>query len=161
MSERWRVSSKRLELPKLTAQSFGADWKWQRRPGGWWVARAADGRQLRVLGHEGKGRLALLLDGSAFAGELSQESRASATGGGADPSDFTAQFPGKVRKLLVAAGAPVAEGEPLLLVEAMKMEFAVRAPAAGRVLKWRVSEGQQLQPGDLFLDWEANSGSST
>ena len=54
--------------------------------------------------------------------------------GGEEHADLVAQFPGKVRKVLVAEGAQVAEGEPLVLVEAMKMEFAVKAP---RAAAWR------------------------
>jgi urea carboxylase len=46
------------------------------------------------------------------------------------------QVPGSVWKLMVAEGDLVAEGDPLLLVESMKMEFSVVAPRAGRV--WRV-----------------------
>lgn len=153
MSERWKVSTKRLEMPKSPQRGL----KWERRPGGWWVARTPEGRQIRTIAFEGKGRLAVLMDGLAYSGELQQEARGGSAGGGGD-SDLTAQFPGKVRKLLVAEGTEVKEGEPLLLVEAMKMEFAVRAPSAGRVAKWKVQEGQQLSPGDLFLDWEASGG---
>lgn len=47
------------------------------------------------------------------------------------------QVPGSVWKLLVAEGDAVAEGDTLVVVESMKMEFAVTAPCAGRV--WRVS----------------------
>jgi urea carboxylase len=47
------------------------------------------------------------------------------------------QVPGSVWKLLVAEGDEVAEGDTLVVVESMKMEFAVTAPCAGRV--WRVA----------------------
>jgi urea carboxylase len=49
----------------------------------------------------------------------------------------TSQVTGSVWKLLVKEGDAVAEGDPLLVVESMKMEFSVVAPAAGTV--WRVS----------------------
>jgi len=45
--------------------------------------------------------------------------------------------PGSVWKLLVAEGNEVAEGQPLLIIESMKMEFTVTAPCAGTV--WRVA----------------------
>jgi urea carboxylase len=47
------------------------------------------------------------------------------------------QVPGSVWKLLVAEGDEVAAGDTLVIVESMKMEFAVTAPCAGRV--WRVA----------------------
>jgi biotin carboxyl carrier protein len=40
---------------------------------------------------------------------------------------------GIVVELLVAPGAPVSEGEDLLVIESMKLEYVVKCPAAGRV----------------------------
>ncbi|WP_296509913.1 urea carboxylase [Rhodoferax sp.] len=59
----------------------------------------------------------------------------------------TTAVPGSVWKLLVAEGATVSEGEPLLIVESMKMEFAVSAPCAGRVLQLLCREGQAVGAG--------------
>ena len=55
--------------------------------------------------------------------------------------------PGSVWKLLVAEGDVVAEGQSLLVIESMKMEFTVAAPSAGTV--WRVScrEGGAVSAG--------------
>jgi len=41
----------------------------------------------------------------------------------------------------------VSEGEPLLIVESMKMEFTVSAPCAGRVLQLLCREGQAVGAG--------------
>jgi urea carboxylase len=59
----------------------------------------------------------------------------------------TTPVPGSVWKLLVAVGALVDEGEPLLIVESMKMEFTVSAPCAGRVLQLLCREGQAIAAG--------------
>ena len=40
----------------------------------------------------------------------------------------------------------------MLLLEAMKMEFSVKAPFKGTIERILVKEGQQLSPGDRFLD---------
>lgn len=48
-----------------------------------------------------------------------------------------AQVPGSVWRVLVEEGDAVAEGDTLVVVESMKMEFAVTAPCAGRV--WRIA----------------------
>ena len=45
-------------------------------------------------------------------------------------------------------------GEPVVLVEAMKMEFTIRAPFDGVVKQIRVKDGQPISPGDRFLDVE-------
>ena len=68
------------------------------------------------------------------------------------------QVPGSVWKVLVAAGDEVAEGDTLLVVESMKMEFAVTAPCAGRV--WRVAcrEGAAVGAGQDVVVLEASDG---
>jgi urea carboxylase len=59
----------------------------------------------------------------------------------------TTPVPGSVWKLLAAEGDDVAEGAPLLLVEAMKMEFTVAAPCAGRVQRLACREGTAVSAG--------------
>ena len=84
-------------------------------------------------------------------GERVVRTSASAAGA-ADDSALVAQFPGKVRKILVAVGAQVNAGDKLILVEAMKMEFAVVAPFSGTVSTIKVTEGQSFSPGARFAD---------
>ena len=61
-----------------------------------------------------------------------------------------ADIAGVVSKVLVQAGADLAEDEPLMLMESMKMEIPVQAPRAGRVLQVCASEGEQVAEGDLL-----------
>jgi len=65
-------------------------------------------------------------------------------------SELRAPMPGRVVKVLVAAGQTVGPAQPLVVVEAMKMEHVVRAPAAGRVQRLCVSEGDHVD-GDALL----------
>jgi biotin carboxyl carrier protein len=58
---------------------------------------------------------------------------------------ITAPMPGKVVKVLVARGAEVTEGQPLVVVEAMKMENELRSPKAGKVVELHVQEGQTVE----------------
>ena len=58
-----------------------------------------------------------------------------------------APMPGVVLKILVSAGDVVKKGQPLLILEAMKMEHAIAAPHDGRVSAVNCSEGELVQPG--------------
>ena len=61
-------------------------------------------------------------------------------------------MPGKVTKLLVAAGERVAKGQPLAVLEAMKMESRFEAPRDGLVTAVHVREGDQVEEGAILLD---------
>lgn len=60
---------------------------------------------------------------------------------------LTAPMPSKVVKLLVAQGEDVAEGQGLLVIEAMKMQNEMRAPRNGRVEHIYVAEGVGVETG--------------
>ena len=66
---------------------------------------------------------------------------ADATG---DDLSIKAPIIGRVAKLFVAEGDPVAKGDRVAVVEAMKMEHVLHAPRPGRVSKLAVKEGQQV-----------------
>nr|WP_218851604.1 biotin carboxylase N-terminal domain-containing protein [Nocardioides panaciterrulae] len=73
-----------------------------------------------------------------------------------DPADAVASgsllapMPGTVVRLAVEAGARVAAGQPVLVLEAMKMQHTVAAPVAGTVTELPVSTGQQVAAGDVL-----------
>ncbi len=64
-------------------------------------------------------------------------------------------MPGLVVKLHVAVGESVVEGQPLAIVEAMKMENVLRAQKAGVVAEIPVSEGDSLAVDDIIMEFEA------
>ncbi len=63
-----------------------------------------------------------------------------------------APMPGKIVEVLVAEGDHVAEGQRLVVMEAMKMEFTVRAPHDGRVARLTVRPGQLVEAGTELVD---------
>jgi biotin carboxyl carrier protein len=62
-----------------------------------------------------------------------------------------APLPGAVTKVLVAVGDSVAEGDGLVVLEAMKMEHTLRAHGAGTVTRVVAAPGQQVDVGDLLV----------
>ncbi len=68
-----------------------------------------------------------------------------------------APMPGLVRRVLVEAGTTVAAGQPLLVLEAMKMEQTVAAPAAGVVAELRAKAGEQVAAGQVLAVVEAGT----
>lgn len=70
------------------------------------------------------------------------------------PQMIVSPMPGKVVKILVEEGAEVAEGQPLVIVEAMKMENELRAPAAGKIGRIYVQAGQNVESSAKLLALE-------
>ena len=52
---------------------------------------------------------------------------------------------GKVLRMSVEAGAQVARGDEVMVIESMKVEIPIKAAAAGRVKEFRVKPGDQIQ----------------
>ena len=74
---------------------------------------------------------------------LAQSAGAVATG----PQVVTADMPGKIVKVEVAVGAAVTAGQPVVIVEAMKMENPIPSPIDGVVTEVAVREGETVETG--------------
>ena len=77
-----------------------------------------------------------LIDPLAHVGEVAR-----------DEGGIRALMPGRVVALLVEPGARVAKGQPLLILEAMKMEHTTSAPADGICEAFNVAVGEQVSEG--------------
>ena len=62
-----------------------------------------------------------------------------------------AQMTGNVWKILVEAGAEVSAGQPVIIVESMKMEMEIAASRPGRVVEVRCQQGRTVRAGDIVL----------
>ncbi|AMR78266.1 acetyl/propionyl/methylcrotonyl-CoA carboxylase subunit alpha [Cupriavidus nantongensis] len=98
-----------------------------------------DGDEFHVF-HGGRHATLAWLDPLAHAGEAEGE-------GG----KLTAPMPGKVIAVMVEAGSTVARGAPLLVMEAMKMEHTICAPADGVVSEVLYGIGEQVTEGAQLL----------
>lgn len=76
---------------------------------------------------------------------------ASAAGAGADgASEIKTAMPGKLVRVLVEAGTEIKQGEPVLVVEAMKMQNEMKSPKDGIVKEIRFAEGATVNAGDVL-----------
>ncbi|WBO65568.1 acetyl/propionyl/methylcrotonyl-CoA carboxylase subunit alpha [Streptomyces camelliae] len=68
------------------------------------------------------------------------------------PGSLLAPMPGTVVRIAegLTEGAPVQAGQPLIWLEAMKMQHQISAPAAGTLTALPVTAGQQVEPGTLL-----------
>ena len=88
-----------------------------------------------VVGVNGRGRYGRKTDGAA----------------GAGPQRLAAPMPGKVVRVLAKTGDSVRARQPLVVVEAMKMENELRASHDGTVAEVHVREGMSVEAGALLL----------
>jgi biotin carboxyl carrier protein len=66
-------------------------------------------------------------------------------------SELRAIIPGRIVSVAVAAGDQVTRGQPLLVVEAMKMQNELRSPRDGVVARLAVGPGRTIELGDLLI----------
>jgi 3-methylcrotonyl-CoA carboxylase alpha subunit len=106
------------------------------------VSVVAAGDLLHIFLHGRTWRLARV-DPLSFSGD-----------GGGVQGGLLAPMPGRIIALLAAAGTQVEKGAPLLILEAMKMEHTISAPAAGLLKAHRFAVGDQITDGAELVEFE-------
>lgn len=105
-------------------------------------------------------RREVVVDGWRFELDTELEARASlrerarrgaVAGGAAGPLEVRAVIPGRVLAVPVAAGDTVQAGQPLVVIEAMKMQNEVRAPRDGAIARTEATPGRTVEVGDLLV----------
>jgi 3-methylcrotonyl-CoA carboxylase alpha subunit len=164
MSTAWRVNGEALEV--------GARVDPQRDDG--FVVMVGD-RALRVSGRRAPdGSLMIVMpDGKRIIATVSRAASPASTrwvsigsqtwvvkeaelgsSGEDEVGGLEAPMPGKVLSVEVSEGATVEAGDVLLIVEAMKMEHAIRAPGDGVVVALHAVVGDMVSPGSALVDFE-------
>jgi biotin carboxyl carrier protein len=103
--------------------------------------------QLHV--HVGAVPIAVTLNGRRRWGRKDESA-----GSGSGPQRLVAPMPGKVVRVLVKAGDTVTARQPVVVVEAMKMENELRATSAGVVKSVEVAAGTVVEKGTLLVALE-------
>lgn len=106
-----------------------------------------------VLPGPALGELTLHVGGRVFSTTVNGRSRRRVAWAGATAGAqrVVAPMPGKVLRVLVAAGDTVTAGQGLVVVEAMKMENELRSPKAGIVSNIDIQEGASVDTGRLLM----------
>jgi biotin carboxyl carrier protein len=139
-------------------------------------ARSGERTYLVQVQHQANGQLDLLIDGQCYrffsandpaTGRLLWLDGQAWTVTAVDPrrrgkgqavhsteGAITATLPGQVRAILVAIGDQVSAGDPLLILEAMKMEMRLLAPQPGKIGKINCALGDVVARGQRLIELE-------
>ena len=110
----------------------------------------ASSHEVTIVPDTASGQLTIQVGAVALAAELSGRRRWGRKDDGAQsagPQRLSAPMPGRVVRVLVRQGETVTRGQPLVVVEAMKMENELRASRDGAVTELFVKEGQLVDAG--------------
>ena len=116
-------------------------------------------RRLRVCAARSRDALMVALGPFSFT-FIEAKARASGARRGLATPEMVAPMPGKVLKILVSEEQMVAAGDPLIVLEAMKMETTLFAEGASVVRKIRVEVNQMVDHGAVLLELSPVAGSS-
>ncbi|MFK8139490.1 MAG: acetyl-CoA carboxylase biotin carboxyl carrier protein subunit [Bdellovibrionales bacterium] len=89
--------------------------------------------------------------GRTFFEPVKNPKRRGARGATTDSGEVLAPMPGKIIKLVANIGDLVKEGQLVVVMEAMKMEYSLKAPKAGKIDTINLEIGQQVSLGDSLF----------
>jgi acetyl/propionyl-CoA carboxylase alpha subunit len=119
------------------------------------IRAIVDGKAREVrLEHVGVSRVSLALRGDLMTFERSASALAEGQRGGSvklDKDTVVSPLPGRVVSVNATEGRGVRRGDPLMVIEAMKMESVIRADRDARVKVVRVREGDAVKRGQPLL----------
>lgn len=153
------------DAPVVTVD--GVDLEVRATPDGGFIVREAGQTGQTMIWLDDAGRpTGASVGGRAFdvavqtAAEAAFEDAMAAAGPGASGSSaIKAPMPGRVVKLLVEVGDDVDADQPVIIVEAMKMENEVAATAPGRVARIEVEAGATVDAGAVLVELEPHPAS--
>ena len=100
------------------------------------------------------GQIQVWLGGRVFVFEAAAEGARGGRRAGAFSGDVSAPMPGRVMQVVARDGQRVAAGEPLIILESMKMELIIDAPGDAMVKRVAVEEGDLVDRGMRLVELE-------
>ena len=169
----WRMNGTLLRTLDYSDESGAYPVTIGYKENGWSIAQGATAATMTVVERNGK-HLVIKLDGATVRGTVVRDGETFHvfTGGAHFPLHYndplahageseaeggrlTAPMPGKIVAVLVDKGKTVEKGAPLLIMEAMKMEHTIAAPANGTVEDLLYAVGDQVAEGAQLLAFKA------
>ena len=111
---------------------------------GGWIE--IDGKKQRFYMHRKRDEVEVWVGGRTY--RLARIQRGQEAEGS---GEIRALMPGKIRRVDVSVGERVAEKQPLVIMESMKMETTLAAPRAGTVSAVKCHAGQSVEVGELLV----------
>ncbi len=115
------------------------------------LSLVVEGRQFRCL----LDRDAIVVNGLRFpfvvADPRSLRGRLGVAVGADGPRPVKATMPGRIVRVMAQVGDEVISQQPLLVIEAMKMQNELRSPKNGRVIRTTAAVGNTVQSGDVMM----------
>ena len=112
-----------------------------------------EGRTIKGFAAEKAGVLWLHAEGETWTVESSGRARRGSkagASGAANPGEIVAPMPGKIIKIMSAQGSKISKGDVVIVMEAMKMEYTLKAQADGVLGEVRCAAGDQVPLGQLL-----------
>ena len=101
-----------------------------------------------------RGEVHMVLGSDRYSVEVrdprSLRTRRAVGGAEAGPQKLTAPMPGKIIRVVVQPGEHVKAGQPVIVMEAMKMQNEMKSPKDGKVQKVLTAEGSAVNAGDTL-----------
>ncbi|MDC0854271.1 biotin/lipoyl-binding protein [Flavobacteriales bacterium] len=139
-------------------------WDWKQLAPGVFDVRMGN-RNVRIERMEGpdsKGNITVRVDGVVQTlqvldhQQLLLESMGMSAGVEAQEKQVESPMPGKILQVMVTPGTAVDEGDPLLVLEAMKMENVIRAPRSGVIAGVEAQVGEAVEKAATLVTYEMN-----
>ena len=129
---------------RVTVDGVAGEWAVERLPGDQLRLTSASSTTVAELTAAGARRFVRL---GTMDFVVEREATGRRRGGRAHQGGLESPMPGVVTRVMVAAGETVARGQPLLALEAMKMEHVIRAPRDGRIKSIAARAGEMVNGG--------------
>ena len=113
-----------------------------------------DGKQYSVQVAEGEGDIQIAPASSAQVNAVAEAATPALVPGAAGSVEIHSQTPGNVWKIVKNPGDTVAEGDVIMILEAMKMEIDIAAPQAGKIASINVNVNDSVADGQLLATME-------